>query len=120
MDHLAIPVREPHDEDLACRISELLADEPGVAEMRVFGGPAFSLGGSIAVVASSRGGLMVRATPGQADTLASEPHASPFEMGGRPMPGWFYVEPEGVATLEQLEPWLAHATVFARSLPPKC
>jgi hypothetical protein len=34
------------------------------------------------------------------------------------MRGWFYFEPD--ATLEQLEPWLAHGTVFARSLPPKC
>jgi hypothetical protein len=103
-----------------CRISELLAGEPGVAEMRVFGGPVFSLGGNIAVVASSRGALTVRATRGQADTLASEPHASLFEMRGRPMRGWSYLEPAGVATLEQLEPWLAHGKVFARSLPPKC
>jgi hypothetical protein len=36
------------------------------------------------------------------------------------MRGWSYLEPAGVATLEQLEPWLAHGKVFARSLPPKC
>src|SRR4051795_4082162 len=52
-----------YDEDLANRIRELMADEPGVTEMRMFGGLAFLLGGHMSVAASGRGGLVGRGAP---------------------------------------------------------
>ncbi len=41
-----------YDEDLANRIRELLADQDGVTEKRMFGGLAFLVHGNMAVAAS--------------------------------------------------------------------
>jgi TfoX/Sxy family transcriptional regulator of competence genes len=108
-----------YDEDLASRIRELLADDDGVTEQRMFGGLAFLVGGNMAIGASGRGGLMVRVDPGESETLLAEPHAQPFEMRGRAMRGWLRVDAEGVRTKRQLEPWVRRGVAYARSLPPK-
>jgi hypothetical protein len=108
-----------YDEDLANRIRELTADEPGITEQRMFGGLAFLVDGNMSVAASGQGGLMVRIDPGDAEDLLAKAHARPFEMRGRPVEGWLRVEPEGVRTQRQLEPWVTRGLAYARSLPPK-
>jgi TfoX N-terminal domain len=108
-----------YDEDLANRIRELLADEPGVAEMKMFGGLAFLIGGHMSVSASGRGGLLLRCEPDETDALLAKPHAGPFEMRGRVMDGWLRVDDEGVKTKRQLQSWVSRGVKYARSLPPK-
>ncbi len=108
-----------YDEDLAHRIRELLAAEPAVSEVAMFGGLAFLVGGHMAVAASGRGGLMLRVDPEATDALLAKPHAQTFEMRGRPMRGWLRVDEEGVRTKRQLEPWVTRGVTYARSLPPK-
>ena len=108
-----------YDEDLANRIRELTAGESGVTEQRMFGGLAFLVGGNMSVAASGQGGLMVRVDPGDTAALLAKPHARPFEMRGRAMKGWLRVDPEGVRTKRQLEPWVKRGVAYARSLPPK-
>ena len=108
-----------YDEDLANRIRELLAAEPGVLEQRMFGGLAFLVGGHMSVSVSGRGGLLLRCDPAETDALRAKPHAGPFEMRGRVMDGWLRVAPEGLASKRQLERWVARGVAFARSLPPK-
>ena len=108
-----------YDEDLAHRIRELIAAEPGVTEKKMFGGLAFLIGGNMAVAASGKGGLMVRVDPEQTDALVAKSHAAPFEMRGKPMQGWLRVAEQGVRTKRQLEPWVNRGVAYARSLPPK-
>ena len=108
-----------YDEDLANRIRELVAAEPGLTEQRMFGGLAFLIGGNMAVAASGQGGLMVRVEPGETEALLDKPHAGPFEMRGRGMQGWVRVDAEGVRTKRQLEPWVRRGVSYARSLSPK-
>lgn len=108
-----------YDEELADRIRELVAEEPGVTEMRMFGGLAFLIGGHMAVAVSGKGGLMVRVEPEETDALLAKPHVRPFEMRGRAMDGWLRVDAEGVRTKRQLEPWVTRGVAHARSLPPK-
>ena len=108
-----------YDEDLARRIRELVGDEDGVTEQRMFGGLAFLVGGNMAVAASGQGGLMVRADPADPEGLLDEPHARPMEMRGRTMDGWLRVDGQGVRTKRQLEPWVRRGVAYARSLPPK-
>jgi hypothetical protein len=108
-----------YDEDLANRIRELLSDDSGVTEKKMFGGLAFLIGGHMSVAASGRGGLMVRVDPETTADLMSKPHAGPFEMRGRALDGWLRVAPEGVRTKRQLEPWVKRGVGYARSLPPK-
>jgi TfoX/Sxy family transcriptional regulator of competence genes len=108
-----------YDEDLAARIRELLSGQAGVTEKKMFGGLAFLVGGHMSVTASGQGGLMVRVDPEETGSLLEKPHARPFEMRGREMDGWLRVDPEGLRTERQLEPWVARGVAYARSLPPK-
>ena len=108
-----------YDEDLASRIRELIAAEAGVSEQRMFGGLAFLVEGNMSVVASGQGGLMVRVDREQSDELLAKPHAEPFVMRGREMRGWLRIDPEGVRTRRQLEPWVRRGVTYARSLPAK-
>ena len=108
-----------YDEDLAGRIRDLIGGEPDVSEQAMFGGLAFLVAGNMAVAASGQGGLMVRVDPTQTDALVDEPHAAPFVMRGRAMQGWLRVDAAGVATTDELEPWLRRGVAYARSLPPK-
>ena len=58
-----------YEEDLAHRVRELIGDERGLSEMRMFGGLAFLLDGNMAVAVSSKGGLMLRLDPERLDEL---------------------------------------------------
>ena len=108
-----------YDEDLAHRVRELIAGEPGVVEQKMFGGLAFLIGGHMSVSASGRGGLLLRVAPEETEALLAKPHAEPFEMRGKTMEGWLRVDAEGVKTKRQLERWVRRGVSYARSLPPK-
>jgi TfoX/Sxy family transcriptional regulator of competence genes len=108
-----------YDEDLANRIREVVGDEKGVTEKKMFGGLAFLINGNMSVSASGQGGLLLRVDPEQTDALLAKPHAQPFEMRGRVMQGWLRVEAEGVKTKSQLERWVRRGVDHAKSLPKK-
>jgi TfoX/Sxy family transcriptional regulator of competence genes len=108
-----------YDEDLANRIRELIADEMGVTEKKMFGGLAFLIGGNMAVAASGQGGILLRVDPAESDALAAKPHAEVAVMRGRPMSGWLRVGSEGLKTKRQLERWVVRGVAYAKSLPAK-
>lgn len=108
-----------YDDDLANRIRELVADEAGVTERKMFGGLAFLIGGHMSVGASGRGGLLLRVDPADTDELLARAHVQPFEMRGRVMEGWVRVQVDGVKTKRQLQRWVARGVAYARTLPPK-
>jgi TfoX/Sxy family transcriptional regulator of competence genes len=108
-----------YDRELADRIRDLVADEPGLTEKTMFGGLAFMIGGNMAVAASGQGGLLVRVDPSQSEALVATSHARPMEMRGRQMQGWLRVEIEYLRTREQLAAWVERGASFARSLPEK-
>jgi len=108
-----------YDEKLAERIRELVADEQGVTEKKMFGGLAFLVGGHLAVSASGRGGMMLRVDPDESDALVAKTKARVVEMRGREMPGWLRVDADDVKTKKQLEAWVKRGVAYARSLPPK-
>jgi TfoX/Sxy family transcriptional regulator of competence genes len=108
-----------YDEDLANRIRELMADETGVTEKKMFGGLAFLIHGNMSVAASGQGGLLLRVEPEETDALSARAHAGPFVMRGREMQGWLRVAEEGVKTKRQLEAWVRRGVGYARSLPAK-
>jgi TfoX/Sxy family transcriptional regulator of competence genes len=108
-----------YDEDLANRIRELVCDEPGVTEKKMFGGLAFLIGGNMAVAASGQGGILLRVDPDESDALAGRPHAKLAVMRGRPMAGWLRIAPEGLKSKRQLERWVKRGVGYAKSLPSK-
>lgn len=107
------------DEILGDRIRARLDTVEGVTERRMFGGLAFLIGGNMAVVASGRGGLMVRVPPGGTAKLMAEPGAGPFEMRGRELKGWLRVDADAVDSEEALALWVDRGAAYAGSLPAK-
>ncbi len=108
-----------YDEGLADRIRELVADEAGLTEMKMFGGLAFLIGGNMAVAASGGGGIMVRVDPAMSDSLVAKTNARLIEMRGRKMRGWLRIDAEDVRRRSQLAKWVELGTTYARSLPSK-
>jgi TfoX/Sxy family transcriptional regulator of competence genes len=107
-----------YDEELAARIRDLLADEAGVAEKKMFGGLAFLMNGSMAVAASGQGGLLVRVDPAESAELVETTPATEMEMRGRSMTGWLRLE-SGELESNELVPWVNRGVAYARSLPAK-
>jgi TfoX/Sxy family transcriptional regulator of competence genes len=103
------------DEDLADRVRELVAREPGLTEKRMFGGLAMLLDGNMAVAVRGKGGLMIRMDPDDSDDALAE-GATIAVMQGRPMRGWIVVEPAAVANLRR---WVKRGVAYARTLPAK-
>ena len=108
-----------YDEQLAARLRDAVAGEPGLTERKMFGGLAFLVHGNMAVAASSQGGLLLRVDPTQTEALLAEPDVERFEMRGRGMTGWLRVDPAALGADAGLERWAEVGLAYARSLPPK-
>lgn len=108
-----------YDLEFADRIREALASIQGVVERRMFGGLAFLVGGHMSVVASSKGGLMIRADPATTAHLVETTHAHFAEMRGREMRGWLYLDAADLRTDDNLAMWIDRAVGYSVTLPPK-
>ena len=107
-----------YDEDLAERVREALAREPGLSEKRMFGGMGFLLDGHLVVSASGQGGLLLRVDPADSDALIADPNAARAVMRGREMAGWLRIRTDTRATVN-FKTWIERGVAFVRSLPLK-
>jgi TfoX/Sxy family transcriptional regulator of competence genes len=107
-----------YDEGLATRVRELIGDEVGLAEKKMFGGLAFLVHGNMACGVHGDE-LIVRTDRATFDTYLAEPGAKPFLMTGRKMTGWLLVEESGHSEDDDLRRWVGRGVDYARSLPPK-
>jgi TfoX/Sxy family transcriptional regulator of competence genes len=105
------------DEVLADRLRERLGDRPGVTAKKMFGGLAFLTYGNMTVGVHADE-LIVRFDPARADAMLARPGVRPFEVGGRTMRNWLLVDGEHLDD-DQLDAWLAEASAYAATLPPK-
>lgn len=108
-----------YDEELADRIREAVDGEPGLSEQRMFGGLAFLVHGNMAVAASSKGDLLLRADPAASESLTADPQVDRMVMRGREMDGWLRVGLGALASDADLRRWVDVGLDYARSLPPK-
>jgi len=104
--------------EVAEEVRARLAVRDDVTEKKMFGGIAFMVRGNMAVGVSGEE-LMVRVGKDAHAELVELPGARTFDMSGRPMEGWLLVAPEGFATEEDLDSWIARGLAGALSLPPK-
>ena len=104
-----------YDAHLADRVRELLVDGSQLTEQRMFGALAFLIAGTMAVTASSQGGLMVRVDPARTDRLLAATNARPMQRKGRAVPGWLHVDGHDLRTEHQLAQWIAIGTASATS-----
>lgn len=109
-----------YDESLADRVRDAMETEPHLTEKRMFGGPAFLVGGHMAVVIlGKQQGLMVRVHPDEVDALMARDHVGPMLMSGKPARGWLRIEPAGLTDDDVLGDWADRAASFVLTLPPK-
>jgi len=107
-----------YDETLAKRLRKLLAAEPGLSEREAFGGLSFLVDGNMTVGVIGDE-LVVRVGPEAFKAALGKAHARPFDFSGRPVKGWVYVAPEGLASDKELAAWVVKGLEFTRALPPK-
>jgi TfoX/Sxy family transcriptional regulator of competence genes len=105
------------DEELAGRVREIIGDQSGVTEKRMFGGLAWLVHGHMAVVALNGGGLMVRVARAEHETMLAEPGAATMVMRGRPLRGWITVAEQACATRSDLATWVRRGLTYALTLP---
>jgi len=108
----------PYDEGLAQRVREVLEDVTGLSEKKMFGGLCFMLNGNMCCGVAGEE-LMLRVGPDAYEDAVSQPHARKMDFTGRPMKGFVFVEPDGIASDKDLNSWVAKASAFALSLPAK-
>lgn len=109
-----------YDERLAEEIRERLSSIDGeLIEKKMFGGLAFMVDGNLAIAASRRGGLLVRTDPADAEETMALPGVEAMEPGGRPMPGWFFVDADALGSEVELDAWVDRALAFVATLPAK-
>lgn len=107
-----------YDEGLAERIREVLDDEKGVTEKKMFGGIAFLLEGKM-FVGIAKDDLMVRVGPERYQASLKQPHVRPMDFTGKPMLGYVFVAPAGVSEENELTRWVRLGATFAATLPEK-
>jgi TfoX/Sxy family transcriptional regulator of competence genes len=107
-----------YDESFADRIREVLGDDPGIDERKMFGGIAFLLDGNM-FVGIARNELMVRVGPDAWQDALAQPFTREMDFTGRSMRGYVFVDPEGIAEEDDLKAWIDRALDFVGTLPPK-
>lgn len=106
-----------YDERLAARVRLALAAELTV-EKKMMGGLCFMVRGHMCCgVEKER--LMVRVGPQAHERALKLKHAAPMDFTGRPMRGFVYVLPPGVATQRGVGAWVKRGLEFVSSLPAK-
>jgi hypothetical protein len=108
-----------YDAELANRVREQLAVEPGVSEQTMFGGLAFLLDGNLILAVSRQGGLLVRIRPENQAQVLARSHTEEAVMAGRPRTGWARVLPDGLKTTRQLQAWVRRGVEATLAVPPK-
>ncbi|MFG2868838.1 TfoX/Sxy family protein [Streptomyces zaomyceticus] len=107
-----------YDEGLAQRIRERLGEWLQITEKRMFGGPAFLLGGNMTVgVVGDE--LIARVGPEHTEEALTRPEARPMDFTGKPIRGWVTVGGPALAEDQVLDHWITTAVGFASTLPPK-
>ncbi|PKN05624.1 MAG: RNA methyltransferase [Deltaproteobacteria bacterium HGW-Deltaproteobacteria-9] len=107
-----------YDKGLVQKVREILEEEPGFAEKKMFGGICFLFFGNM-VCGVIKEDLIVRVGADSYEEMLKMPHAVEFDITGRPMKGWIMVLSAALDADEELNDWVQRAVSFVRTLPPK-
>jgi TfoX/Sxy family transcriptional regulator of competence genes len=107
-----------YDAELAGRVRERLASEPGFSEKKMFGGLCFLLNGNMCCGINGDD-LMLRVRAEDYEALLRRPGVRPMDFTGRPLRGMLYVASESLSSAPSLQRWLDRATRFVENLPPR-
>jgi hypothetical protein len=107
-----------YDEDIAERVRDVLAPEPGLTERKMFGGLAFMLDGKM-FCGVLGGELLARVGPDAHDDAVARPHVRIMDFTGRPMRGYVFVGPAALASDAALSDWVGACAKHVATLPEK-
>jgi len=107
-----------YDETLAARVRNVLSDQFGVVEKKMFGGLAFMWRGNM-TVGINKDGLMVRVAKEGHDEMLALPYTRPMDFTGKSMKGFVYVDPAGIESDEDLRAWVGRGVAYSGTLPEK-
>jgi TfoX/Sxy family transcriptional regulator of competence genes len=105
-------------EELANRVRVIAKVRPTVTEKKMFGGLAFMLNGNM-FCGISQNSLMARVGRDHYAASLAKPHVRIMDFTGRPMQGYVYVDPAGLASDPELQFWVELCADYALTLPPK-
>lgn len=95
-----------YDESLADRIRWALEESGKVfEEKQMFGGLAFMVDGKMCLGVVNDA-LMARVDPENYENLLEQKGARPMDFTGRPMKGFLFVDPDGIASEAELGQWV--------------
>ena len=106
------------NQKLAQRVREILQDQKGVTERKMFGGLAFMVKGNMCC-GVEKDQLMLRVGPEKYEVLLTNKYAKVMDFTGRPLKGFLYIVPEGIKTKPTLTKWIHEALDFVQTLPRK-
>lgn len=100
------------------RVRALIAEEPAVREVSMFGGRSVMVNDKMIVSALKDGRLLVRVDADHQDELLSRPGAVQAQMGpGRTMgPGWIAVAADSISDDDHLASWIRIAMDYNRAV----
>jgi TfoX/Sxy family transcriptional regulator of competence genes len=102
-----------YDEELAARIRRVLRRTAGISERKMFGGLAFLWTGKMCCGIVGHD-LMVRIHEEGVARALRRAHVRPMDFTGKPMRGFLYIAPPGVATDKALRHWVRSSLSFVR------
>jgi TfoX/Sxy family transcriptional regulator of competence genes len=105
-------------ETLAAQIRAELQNVPQISERKMFGGLCFTLGGNmlVGVVGNE---LVARVGKASYEAALAQPGARPMDFTGRPMKGYVFIAPAGLAQAQSLRGWIEAACHHVSTLPVK-
>ena len=107
-----------YDKKLAERVRAVIEGRDDVDEKPMFGGLCLLAHGNM--FAGIQGEtLMAGVGPERHDEALARPHARIMDFSGRPMRGYVYVDPPGIASEAQLREWVELSLTFVDTLPAK-
>jgi hypothetical protein len=107
-----------YDEGLAERIRGVLSESTDFAEKKMFGGLAFMVRGNMCLGVLGET-VMARVGKARYAQMLSRQFVREMDFTGKPMTGYVFVDPEGVAEDSDLIELVDLCLEFNESLPPK-
>lgn len=107
-----------YDEGLAQRVRELIRDQPGYEEKKMFGGIGFLIRGNMAC-GVIREDLIIRVGADTYTDALLQPHVELFDITGRAMTGWVVIKEPGYRDDQDLVDWTSQGIAYAMTLPAK-
>lgn len=107
-----------YDEGLATRVRDFFQGDPNVTEKKMFGGLCYLQSGHM-VCGITNDTFMARVGPDQYEECLKMEYAREMDFTGKPMKGFVFVSPEGIAEDEDLDGWINRCLGFVNTLPPK-